>query len=170
MILRSVFLAIMFGALSSSLVGAQAVLDRQDLVRQLEPITGNDERSVDLYILFALGSHELSEKAGAQLGELSAALMSDELAPHDVRIVGHTDAVGSAKSNQELSERRAQSVVNYLLEADIASARLTAFGRGESNLLSNLAPDDGRNRRVEVIVIRKTDKDMGKSDGHTPIN
>lgn len=73
-----------------------------------------------------------------------------------VEIQGHTDAVGSDAYNQQLSERRARSVVTYLIQNfGIARGRLTAKGYGESQPVSSNDTEEGRqlNRRVEFVIV-----------------
>ncbi len=71
-----------------------------------------------------------------------------------VIVEGHTDSRGSDAFNQRLSERRAQSVVKYLVSRGIDANRLTARGRGESMPVASNDTKDGRrkNRRVDLIV------------------
>lgn len=71
-----------------------------------------------------------------------------------VTVIGHTDNVGSDAYNQVLSERRAQSVVNYLSDHGVARARLEAVGRGETQPRATNATAAGRqlNRRVEILI------------------
>jgi len=73
-----------------------------------------------------------------------------------IRIVGHTDSVGTDAYNQSLSERRANAVRSYLISKRIAGARMTTEGAGESQPVASNDTDDGRyqNRRVELHVIR----------------
>lgn len=69
-------------------------------------------------------------------------------------IVGHTDSSGSAEYNQSLSEKRAQSVANYLVSQGIEESRITSKGEGEMNPKASNATAEGRmeNRRVEVVI------------------
>ncbi len=86
----------------------------------------------------------------ATLDEAAAVLAADPEARF--RVVGHTDSVGDAGKNQELSLRRAQAVVDYLVEAGVEPGRLEAVGRGEDRLLvePEITLDDlARNRRIE---------------------
>lgn len=76
-----------------------------------------------------------------------------------VEISGHTDNVGSAVYNQRLSQRRAQAIVNWLMEKGVEKGRLKAMGYGEERpLASNDDEKEGRelNRRVEFKVIGTT--------------
>jgi hypothetical protein len=71
-----------------------------------------------------------------------------------VEIVGHTDNIGSAKANLQLSEDRAESVVDFLLTSGISADRLSSSGRGDLVPISNNATLEGKalNRRVEIVV------------------
>jgi outer membrane protein OmpA-like peptidoglycan-associated protein len=73
-------------------------------------------------------------------------------------IVGHTDSTGSAQHNQQLSERRARSVQDYVLGRGVIPARLVAYGRGESEPIASNATEYGRqlNRRVDIVIIPVT--------------
>jgi outer membrane protein OmpA-like peptidoglycan-associated protein len=72
-----------------------------------------------------------------------------------VRIEGHTDSHGKPAYNRRLSQRRAESVLRYLVQTGIARSRLVAKGFGADH---PIAPNDtanarARNRRVEFVVI-----------------
>lgn len=71
-----------------------------------------------------------------------------------VHVVGHTDSVGRDDYNQQLSERRAQSVVSYLASSGVPQGRLRAEGRGEREPRDTNETEAGRqlNRRVELFV------------------
>jgi outer membrane protein OmpA-like peptidoglycan-associated protein/flagellar hook assembly protein FlgD len=74
-----------------------------------------------------------------------------------VKIVGHTDAVGTDEYNQRLSERRAYAVYRYLVNHDVDKDRLTTEGRGESQPIDTNETETGRarNRRVEFYLTEK---------------
>jgi OOP family OmpA-OmpF porin len=71
-----------------------------------------------------------------------------------IEVAGHTDATGTDEYNQGLSERRAQSVVDYLAGKGVSAGRLDAAGYGESKPVADNGTRDGRaqNRRVELNV------------------
>ncbi|WP_273148907.1 OmpA family protein [Methylophaga thiooxydans] len=71
-----------------------------------------------------------------------------------IHVVGHTDSVGSESYNQRLSERRAQSVVDYFSSRGVGTGRLYAIGRGETEPRATNETEAGRqlNRRVEIFV------------------
>ncbi len=73
-----------------------------------------------------------------------------------VEVQGHTDSDGPTKRNQTLSEKRALSVVNYLVEkGDIDVERLTFVGHGESKPIESNKTKDGKqkNRRVQFVIL-----------------
>jgi OOP family OmpA-OmpF porin len=74
----------------------------------------------------------------------------------DVKIVigGHTDSIGTPEYNQKLSERRAQSVLDYFVKKGIDKNRMKAVGYGETKPIADNKTKDGRalNRRVELQV------------------
>lgn len=69
-----------------------------------------------------------------------------------LRVEGHTDAIGSDAYNQELSQRRARSVRDYLVSQGVRSGRIEAVGFGESQPIASNDTPEGRqlNRRVEI--------------------
>ncbi len=71
-----------------------------------------------------------------------------------VTIVGHTDSTGSEAYNQQLSERRARNVADYLIGRGVLAERMFSLGQGESQPRATNATEAGRqlNRRVEILV------------------
>ncbi len=107
----------------------------------------------DLLITFDLDSATLSPQARENLDAFVAALRSRALQDYRFLVEGHTDATGPADYNQRLSERRAASVVDYLVGNGIASTRVVSRGYGETR--PRLAdPEDPQNRRVETRRIQ----------------
>lgn len=103
-------------------------------------------------VTFATGSDVLQPSSFAELDALAEYLRAHP--GKKVRIEGHTDDVGNAAANQELSERRARSVGAYLVQSGIDPARLSFKGFGESDPLApNDSPENRRkNRRVECVL------------------
>lgn len=105
------------------------------------------------YIHFAFGSDDLTPDYQSHLSRLSDVLSSSDLANLCLKLVGHTDAVGSTQFNDNLSERRARTVRLYLVGAmNFDEARIVTDGVGESELLPNISGEDPRNRRVEILA------------------
>lgn len=114
--------------------------------------TGN-AGGMNLLITFESGSDKLTGQAKRNLDAFAAALKSPSLASFAFEVQGHTDARGAADVNQRLSQRRAESVVAYLVSNGIAGDRLLARGYGESRPMMS-DPRHPQNRRVETRRIR----------------
>ena len=100
-------------------------------------------------IYFETGKAELQEKSRTELRKLVEQLRSQQSLR--IEIAGHTDDVGDAKQNQLLSQKRAQSVVDYRVQLGIAKERIKAVGFGEAKPIVPNISDENRqlNRRIE---------------------
>ena len=72
-----------------------------------------------------------------------------------VRVEGHTDSIGEAAANQELSERRAKAVAEALATLGVDPGRLVPVGFGESRPVADNGTESGRakNRRVDLVKL-----------------
>ena len=124
-----------------------------------EPVTPEPPKEVSFDVKsvnFEFGSANLTVGAKRQLDEFGIAATSPELETFGLKIVGHTDDVGSEAYNQQLSERRAASVASYLADQfSIDRGRLEVIGRGESSPVIAATTPEARaeNRRVEMIFL-----------------
>jgi outer membrane protein OmpA-like peptidoglycan-associated protein len=111
-----------------------------------------DKPNIDLEITFDYNSAEISAKSLASVQALGKALSSADLKGSTFIVAGHTDAAGSEGYNQDLSERRADSIKRYLTDKyGIAGADLVTVGYGESKLKDPGQPLAEANRRVQVV-------------------
>lgn len=103
-------------------------------------------------VLFATGSAELRAGTNERLSKLVEFL--NQYPERTALIEGHTDNVGNAGYNQDLSTRRAQAVRSYLIRQGITSRRLSASGLGMEQPIASNDNAVGRqqNRRVEIII------------------
>jgi outer membrane protein OmpA-like peptidoglycan-associated protein len=104
-------------------------------------------------VLFTSAKSDLLPTAQLKLNDVAKALTEQD--PDSKMVVeGHTDSQGSAASNQDLSQRRAQSVRDYLVSRGIAADRITAAGFGPTRSIADNNTAEGRanNRRVEIVV------------------
>lgn len=147
------------------------ILDRRAECLRNKPIALDDADSVDveeeiqkrglggakglppmsLDINFDSGSAALKPEARASLDKFSAMAQS-KFGEFRFEVQGHTDDVGSPKTNQELSKRRAEAVKQYLVQAQgMDQARLQVMGYGQSRPIASNLSEDGRarNRRVQ---------------------
>lgn len=104
-------------------------------------------------IFFDVGKATLRSESNAELDRLVKLLK--DVPALKVEISGHTDNTGSASLNENLSQNRAEAVVNYLKGKGIKAGRLTAKGYGSSRPVASNASSDGRqeNRRTEFEII-----------------
>jgi outer membrane protein OmpA-like peptidoglycan-associated protein len=112
--------------------------------------------AVSLTVQFATGSAELTPAATGVLDNLGKAISDKTLSSYHFRVEGHTDTVGTDHFNRDLSERRAEAVVSYLVtNYHLDPSRLQPVGLGKEGLLVP-TPDqtnEPRNRRVQVVNI-----------------
>lgn len=139
-----------------ALAAADAERQKAELQRQIDLLQAKPtERGLVLTlgnVLFATGRADLNAGGTDSLNQLVAFL--NQYPDRKIMIEGHTDSVGTAASNMDLSERRAGSVQSYLLQQGVGPHRITAFGMGESQPIADNDTNTGRqqNRRVEVII------------------
>jgi outer membrane protein OmpA-like peptidoglycan-associated protein len=111
-----------------------------------------DKPNIDLEINFDYNSADISKKSLPSVQALGKALTNPDLKGSTFVVAGHTDAVGSDAYNQDLSERRADSVKRYLVEKyNIPGADLVTVGYGETKLKDPKNPASEVNRRVQVV-------------------
>ncbi len=107
-------------------------------------------------ITFAVNSADISASFYPVLD--SVGLVLKEFDKTMVEVAGHTDSDGSDAYNQQLSERRASSVVAYLVSRQIRGDRFLTVGAGESRPVASNATPEGKaqNRRVEITIVPLT--------------
>ena len=122
-------------------------LDREACVGRFEILsrTGN--------IYFAAGSARLDTKSVPLLDNLFDVV--NRCPELNIEIGGHTDSDGSNAANRRLSERRAASVLDYLVAKGVGSDRMQAVGYGEAQpiVANSNATNKARNRRIEFSVL-----------------
>lgn len=110
-------------------------------------------------VLFASNKSDLLPAAQLKLNEVADALTKQD-SESKIVVEGHTDSQGGATYNQDLSQRRAQTVRDYLVARGISADRVTAQGFGLSRPIADNGSAEGRadNRRVEIVVQPGTPK------------
>lgn len=123
-----------------------------------------EERNGRLYVslsqelLFQSGSDNIDAKGRRALQQLARALnQNPEI---EIKVEGHTDNVGTAAANWDLSVRRATSVVKVLTTFGVDPARITAAGRGLHAPIAsnNTAAGRAQNRRTEIVLSPRLDQ------------
>lgn len=155
--------------LENALIGAAAVgavgaaigysLDRQEAELRAELGQGTIRNTgsqlivtLPQDILFATDSASVSSASQADLRAVANSL--NRYPETTVNVIGHTDNVGEAAYNLDLSQRRAQSVASVLIGAGVSPGRINAVGRGEDVPVASNQTSEGRaqNRRVEIVI------------------
>jgi outer membrane protein OmpA-like peptidoglycan-associated protein len=148
------------GGLAGAGVGAYMDKQEAELRRQLQDTGVSVTRQGDNITLnmpsnitFASGSSDLNARFFRVLDSVSLVLKKYDKTI--VEFAGHTDSVGSESSNQALSERRANTVAQYLIGRGLKTERVIVIGAGESRPVASNATEDGRslNRRVELTLM-----------------
>jgi outer membrane protein OmpA-like peptidoglycan-associated protein len=103
-------------------------------------------------VLFDTNSAALKPQAQSVLAQTADVMI--RYPDSDLLVKGHTDSTGSEAYNQELSERRAKSVQNFLISKGVAPQRITAIGFGKTMPVATNDTPEGRaqNRRVEIEI------------------
>jgi outer membrane protein OmpA-like peptidoglycan-associated protein len=145
------------GAATGAIIGA--MMDKQEReLRQIDGVnvtrTDDDELKVTVRneILFDYDSAGLRSASRDELREMADVF--NKYSDTTIVVAGYTDSTGSSAYNQRLSERRANSVANYLQNLGVRGSRLDAYGYGESKPKASNNTASGRqtNRRVEIYV------------------
>jgi outer membrane protein OmpA-like peptidoglycan-associated protein len=111
-----------------------------------------DKPNIDLEINFDYNSADISNKSLSSVQALGRALTNPDLMGSTFIVAGYTDAVGSEAYNQDLSERRADSIKRYLTDKfGIAGTDLVTVGYGKTKLKDPSHPTAEVNRRVQVV-------------------
>jgi outer membrane protein OmpA-like peptidoglycan-associated protein len=130
---------------------------RAQLLRQLNDVLQTTDTPRGLVVnmadvLFELGKYELSTDAQLKLAKLSGIIQAHP--GLNLAIEGYTDTTGTADFNMTLSQQRADTVRQFLIEQGLSSDSITSKGMGEADPIADNSTAAGRklNRRVEIIV------------------
>ena len=148
------------GGAAGALIGQKMDKQKEELESSLPEVTiesVNDGEALkvtfDSGILFATNSSTVSEAAKSALRNFSTNLKENP--DTYLKIVGHTDNTGSVDYNQTLSEKRAKSVYDYLMQNGVSNDRLSFEGKGIHEPVADNSTVAGRalNRRVEILIM-----------------
>ena len=130
---------------------------RSQLLNQLNSILQTRDSARGLIVnmsdvLFDTGSYTLKPGAREKLAKISGIVLAHP--GLSLQIEGHTDSVGGDDFNQQLSERRADTVRDFLAEQGVPASSITAHGFGKTQPVASNDTPEGRqrNRRVELVV------------------
>lgn len=168
------FEAAMIGAAAGALAGGavgyymdkqEAKLREQMAGTGVEVVRNGDNITLDVPggVTFAFDSSELNSQFHPVLDKVAATLT--EYDKTIIEVAGHTDSVGSDAYNQQLSERRANSVAAYLGSHGVDRGRMVTIGAGEAHPVASNDNEEGRaqNRRVEITIVPVTQESVDKA-------
>lgn len=117
-----------------------------------DALAARPARPLSYVLYFEAGGNVLTAESQAALVKIRQEIA--QRAASEVRIIGHTDRVGSVEGNDALSLKRAESLRDLLIQSGVAADKLEAVGRGERDPLVPTADevDEPKNRRVEINV------------------
>ena len=131
------------------------ILEKGEMVQEITADAMYDALNKDgfmaLYINFDTGKSDIKPESMPIIDQIAALMKAH--ADLKISIEGHTDNVGTPASNKTLSEQRAKSVMNAVVQKGIVAGRLTAVGWGQDKPIADNRSEDGRakNRRVEIV-------------------
>ncbi len=120
-------------------------------------------------VYFATGKATILPQSFPLLQDV-AKVLKDNPQIRKVRVEGHTDNVGKPKNNLRLSKARAKSVLQFLVKAGIAKARLVDEGFGQTRPIATNDSEEGRatNRRVDFVILAQDDKPAPAASPRNP--
>ncbi|WP_293765133.1 OmpA family protein [uncultured Aquitalea sp.] len=153
-------LSIYGGLLALALLAGCAAPQQQQGVSISQTSRGVEISSSDS-ILFDSGKYEINSGGGVFLDRVADLLKNKTR--NSVIIEGHTDNVGRADYNQELSELRALSVAKALVDRGVSKTRMKAQGYGASRPVADNGSEAGRrrNRRTDIIILGEKKENLG---------
>ncbi|MDR0333582.1 MAG: OmpA family protein [Dysgonamonadaceae bacterium] len=151
------------GGTAGAIIGNRMDQQAKELEKELGDVGGaqvetvNDGQAIKVTfesgILFATNSSTLNPASQEVLSRFATSLQNNP--DTDVKIYGHTDSTGSDAINNPLSQRRAESVMNFLSTRGVTGARMESQGVGSTQPIGDNATATGRtlNRRVEIYIL-----------------
>ncbi len=135
--------------------GVDACIPDPDIDR-VRVTEDDDQIELTDRVLFGVNSDEIDPDSEPLLDDVVEVLEDNPHLTH-IRIEGHTDAAGARDHNLDLSQRRAESVMDYLVDSGIDADRLSAEGLGPDEPIATNETDEGRrqNRRVEFHIVER---------------
>jgi outer membrane protein OmpA-like peptidoglycan-associated protein len=119
----------------------------------LEGATDIGNLQVEGEVRFATDSANLTEEGKQTLNKVAQKLTGLNQETVAIRVIGHTSKFGDADFNQTVSQQRAETVANYLRDRSV-KLKIEAVGKGGQQPLPNIDPEDKRNQRTEIRLVR----------------
>jgi outer membrane protein OmpA-like peptidoglycan-associated protein len=135
---------------------AKDALERLSALAAVKQDTRGTVITLSGSVLFATNKSDLLPGASERLNQVAEALQAQP--DKKVTIFGYTDSQGDASYNMTLSDKRAASVRQYLVDRGVDSSRIRSMGKGKADPVADNATAEGRanNRRVEIVLATDT--------------
>ncbi len=157
------------GGTAGAIIGRNMDKQAEELKKvegaKVERVGEGIQLTMESGILFQTNQSTLQTQARQNIQKIAEVLT--KYPDTDIIVAGHTDSDGAEDYNQKLSERRAQSVVDYLKNLGVAGSRLQMVGYGESQPVDSNGTAAGKqaNRRVEIAVMANEKMKQAAKDG-----
>jgi OOP family OmpA-OmpF porin len=105
-------------------------------------------------VTFGFDKYDLTPQGRDTVAALAARIMKSLPSIESIVVIGHTDSIGTDAYNQTLSEKRANTVADFLVSSGVPAAKVFSEGRGESEPIDDNSTKEGRakNRRVQITI------------------
>jgi outer membrane protein OmpA-like peptidoglycan-associated protein len=117
-------------------------------------VNTNSYRTIVTYdITFDVNKAVIKSESMTEINRIK--MLMDQNPELRYEVQGHTDSTGTPDSNQKLSEKRAQAIVDKLVEMGISRSRLTAVGKGQYSPIADNSTEEGRAKNRRVVFVAK---------------
>ena len=118
-----------------------------------EPVKVTKEFNLSSDVLFDFGKSSLKPAGTAALDDLYGKIQAETPKDGTAVVIGYTDRIGSDKSNQVLSEKRAKTVADYLVQKGIPAGKVTTEGRGEAESVTGTQCDSVKGKKQVIACL-----------------
>ena len=118
-----------------------------------EPVKVTKEFNLSSDVLFDFGKSSLKPAGIAALDDLYGKIQAETPKDGTAVVIGYTDRIGSDKSNQVLSEKRAKTVADYLVQKGIPAGKVTTEGRGEAESVTGTQCDSVKGKKQVIACL-----------------
>ena len=117
-------------------------------------VNSNSYQTIVTYdITFDVNKSDIKPESMTEINRIKTLMVQNPQLRYEVQ--GHTDSTGTPESNQKLSERRANAIVDKLVELGISRSRLTAVGKGQFAPIADNSSEEGRAKNRRVVFVAK---------------
>ena len=117
-------------------------------------VNSNSYQTIVTYdITFDVNKSDIKPESMTEINRIKTLMVQNPQLRYEVQ--GHSDSTVTPESNQKLSERRANAIVDKLVELGISRSRLTAVGKGQFAPIADNSTEEGRAKNRRVVFVAK---------------